>query len=257
MATRPADVVLTRDIGVPMRDGVVLRGDLYLPVGDGPFPCLLQRTPYVKDYNPGIWVVCDPLKAAGAGFAVFIQDVRGRGISDGEFTPFIDEAADGVDTIDWVSRQTWCDGRVAMHGSSYMAAAQWQAAKERPAAFQASCDYYEGRSYRGGAFEIGALLGVSLNALGGGIAHRKIQRGELPKSAAREARTAVDQLVQLARTPLAELRKTVLNDIAPFFFDWAERTDPGHEYWRELDLTGRHQDIHIPVFHLSSWFDQA
>lgn len=246
-----------------MRDGVELRGDLYLPVGDGPFPCMLSRTPYVKDYNPGIWVVCDPLKAAGAGFAVFIQDVRGRGRSDGDFTPFIDEGPDGADTIAWAAEQEWCDGRVVMYGSSYMAASQWQAAKEGAPAlramapFQASSDYFEGRSYRGGAFEIGALLGVSLNALGGGIAHRKIKRGELPPSAARDARAAVNDLATLARTPLDELRKTVLSDIAPFFFDWATWTDPDHEYWRALDMTGHHDDINIPVFHLASWFDQA
>lgn len=263
MATPPADLLLSRDLAIPLRDGTVLRGDLYLPAAPGPWPCLLQRTPYIKDFNPGIWVVLDPLKAVAAGFAVLIQDVRGRGRSEGDFTPFANEADDGAETIDWVASQPWCDGRVAMYGSSYMAASQWQAAVAAPAAlraiapFQASCDYHEGRSYRGGAFEVGALLGVALNALGGGIAHRMIAEGRLRKSGAREARQAMDDIPELARTPIEELRQTVLGEIAPFFFDWAAWTDREHPYWRHLDLHGRHADVDLPVFHLSSWFDQA
>lgn len=263
MTIPEADLVLSRDIDVPMRDGTVLRADLYRPAGPGPWPCLLQRTPYIKDFNPGIWVVVDPLKAVAAGFAVVIQDVRGRGRSEGRFTPFTDESQDGFDTVGWVAEQPWCDGRVAMYGSSYMAASQWQAAVARPdalraiAPFQASCDYHEGRSYRGGAFEVGALLGVALNALGGGIAHRMISEGTLRRSAAREARDAMNDIPQLARTPLPELRQTVLGEIAPFYFDWAEWTDREHPYWRQLDLNGRHRDVELPVFHLSSWYDQA
>lgn len=263
MVTPAANLLLSRDLAIPMGDGTILRGDLYRPAGDGPWPCLLQRTPYIKDFNPGIWVVLDPLKAVAAGFAVVIQDVRGRGLSDGEFTPFANEAADGADTVEWAAAQPWCDGRVAMYGSSYMAASQWQAAIAAPpslralAPFQASCDYHEGRSYRGGAFEVGALLGVALNALGGGIAHRMISEGRLRKTGAREARQAMDDIPTLARQPIEELRRTVLGEIAPFFFDWAERRDPDHPYWRQLDLRGRHGGVHLPVFHLSSWFDQA
>src|SRR5690606_11566069 len=71
------------------------------------------------------------------------------------------------------------------------------------------------------------------------------------------AREAMNDIPRLARTPMAELRETVLGDIAPFFFDWAEWTDGDHPYWRQLDLNGQHQDVELPVFHLSSWYDQA
>lgn len=172
-----------------------------------------------------------------------IQDVRGRGRSDGDFYPFTAEAEDGEDTVAWVRAQSWCTGAVGMYGSSYMAASAWQAAKRAPeglmalAPFQASSDYFEGRSYRGGAFELGALLGVSLNALGGGIAHRMIKRGELRPSAAREAREAVNDLAPWARTaPIEKLRETVLGDIAPFFFDWAANDDPASEAWTSLSV---------------------
>lgn len=258
------ELVITRDLEVPLSDGTILRADLHRPAGDGPFPTLLQRTPYVKDFNPGLWVVIDPLKAAAAGFAVLIQDVRGRGRSDGEFRPFVDEAADGADTLTWIAEQPWSDGRIAMYGSSYMAAAAWQAAKAAPerlfamCPFQASSDFFEGRSYRGGAFEIGALLGVSLNALGGAVAHRLAREGVLERSAPRRARAMVDRIPELARTPdVEDLRETILGDIAPFFFDWATKTDPSDEYWRALGIEDAYPDMTMPVLHCSSWFDQA
>ncbi len=258
------ELVITRDVEVPLADGTVLRADVYRPVSPGPYPALLQRTPYIKDFNPGLWVVIDPVKAAGAGFAVVIQDVRGRGRSDGEFTPFVNEASDGADTVAWAARQPWCNGDVAMYGSSYMAAAAWQVAKTAPGglaamtSFQASSDYHEGRSYRGGAFEIGALLGISLNALGGGIAHRMVRDGRLPKAAPGQAREMVNRIAELARTePIEELRSTLLGDIAPFFFEWAARTDPADDYWRSLSVEDAYPNIDVPVLHCSSWFDQA
>jgi len=264
MGTHSTELIVQRDVEVPMRDGTLLRTDLYRPAGDGPFPTLLQRTPYAKDFNPGLWVVLDPVKAASAGFAVVVQDVRGRGRSDGDFYPFTAEAQDGEDAVAWVREQPWCNGAVGMYGSSYMAAAAWQAAKRAPegllalAPFQASSDYFEGRSYRGGAFELGALLGVSLNALGGGIAHRMIKRGELRPSAAREAREAVNDLAPWARTaPIEKLRETVLGDIAPFFFDWAADDDPASETWTSLSVESSYPDVAMPVLHLSSWYDQA
>ncbi|MEU5841457.1 CocE/NonD family hydrolase [Rhodococcus sp. NPDC047139] len=264
MGTYSSDLIVQRNIEVPMRDGTILRADLYRPAAEGPFPALLQRTPYSKDFDPGLWVVLDPIKAASAGFAVVVQDVRGRGRSDGDFYPFTAEAQDGEDSVAWVREQSWCNGAVGMYGSSYMAAAAWQAAKRSPdglmalAPFQASSDYYEGRSYRGGAFELGALLGVSLNALGGGIAHRMIKRGELRPSAAREAREAVNDLAPWARTaPVEKLRETVLGDIAPFFFDWAAANDPASEIWTSLSVESCYPDVEMPVLHLSSWFDQA
>lgn len=264
MATHSAELIVQRNVEVPMRDGTLLRTDLYRPAGEGPFPTLLQRTPYAKDFNPGLWVVLDPIKAASAGFAVVVQDVRGRGRSDGDFYPFTAEATDGEDAVAWVRAQSWCNGAVGMYGSSYMAAAAWQAAKRAPeglmalAPFQASSDYFEGRTYRGGAFELGALLGVSLNALGGGIAHRMIERGELRRSAAREAREAVNDLAPWARTaPIEKLRETVLGDIAPFFFDWAANDDPAAEIWTSLSVESSYPDVAMPVLHLSSWYDQA
>ncbi|RIK38306.1 MAG: hydrolase, partial [Chloroflexi bacterium] len=118
------------DQRVPMRDGVELSADVFLPaVGDGPWPAILQRTPY--DNTDELWVGIATYFAKH-DYAFVTQDVRGRGDSDGSFNPFFNEGADGYDTVEWVAAQPWCDGKVGMIGGSYGGAVQWLAAKERP-----------------------------------------------------------------------------------------------------------------------------
>ncbi|MCI0844859.1 MAG: CocE/NonD family hydrolase, partial [Chloroflexi bacterium] len=119
------------DIAVPMRDGVTLYADIYRPDGDGPFPTILQRTPYDKT-NALSATMLDPIRSAKAGFAVVIQDTRGRFASEGEFYAFRDEINDGYDTVEWAAAQPWSNGKVGMYGASYVGATQWLAATSRP-----------------------------------------------------------------------------------------------------------------------------
>jgi len=124
-----ASLRVSTNVAVPMRDGVTLYADLFLPPGDGPFPALLQRTPYNKTLAR---TPLDPLKAAENGFAVVIQDTRGRHQSEGVFYTFRHEQEDGYDTVEWVAAQPWCTGKVGMYGASYVGATQWLAAMGRP-----------------------------------------------------------------------------------------------------------------------------
>ncbi len=106
---------------VPMRDGVLLATDMYRPtihgtMAPGPFPVLLERTPYDKA-APGN--VDMGRYFARRGYVCAIQDVRGRFASDGEWYPFAKEAPDGYDTVEWLAAQPWCDGRVGTMGGSY------------------------------------------------------------------------------------------------------------------------------------------
>ncbi|MFF4256594.1 CocE/NonD family hydrolase [Streptomyces sp. NPDC001663] len=113
---------------VAMRDGVRLATDLYLPADhDDPLPAALVRLPYDKDSR---YVFMDRIAAylTARGYAVLVQDVRGKFRSEGETMPFVHEADDGYDTIDWIVRQEWSDGRVGMFGDSYYGATQWAAA---------------------------------------------------------------------------------------------------------------------------------
>ena len=120
------------DVAVPLPDGTVLVADVQLPEGAGSFPTLLQRVPYGRG-TPAIRDgALDTLRAVRRGYAVVTQDCRGRFDSDGEFEPFVHEAADGADTVAWIRLQPWSDGSVGMFGRSYSGFLQWQTAALRP-----------------------------------------------------------------------------------------------------------------------------
>jgi uncharacterized protein len=125
-----------QNLRVPMRDGVELALDVMLPAGPGPFPVVLYRTPYDKvkcRYGPATL----PELLVRNGYAVALNDCRGRFNSDGVFRPYLDEADDGYDTVEWVAAQDWCDGNVGMTGGSYVGETQWYAASRRPPSLKA------------------------------------------------------------------------------------------------------------------------
>lgn len=134
--TKPQyDVIVMKNVPVPVRDGVHLAADVYRPARGGAFveeklPALLERTPYSKDNaerveQNGLWY-------AERGYVMVIQDVRGRYRSEGTFSFLAQEAADGHDTIEWVARQPWCDGKVGTLGLSYAGWTQLSAAALGP-----------------------------------------------------------------------------------------------------------------------------
>src|SRR5262245_41669 len=101
-----------------MRDGCQLRADIYRPIGSGPYPVLLMRQPYGKTLASTV-TMPHPTWFARQGLMVVVQDVRGRGRSEGEFTPFVHEAEDGYDTVEWAASLPNSNGRVGMYGFSY------------------------------------------------------------------------------------------------------------------------------------------
>ena len=152
-----------RDVPVPMRDGTVLRADVWIPDRGDPVPVLLERLPYDKSVSVVTTVEAgiDPLRAVDAGYAVVIQDTRGRYASDGEFAPYVHELRDGADTVQWCAELPFSNGRVGMFGASYFGMTQLLAAAAAPPALQAlvptitGSDFYEGWTYQGGAFQLG------------------------------------------------------------------------------------------------------
>ncbi|MFI5421666.1 MAG: CocE/NonD family hydrolase, partial [Nitrososphaerales archaeon] len=107
------------DLKVPMRDGVMLSANVYFPKGDGPFPVLMNRTPYVKDSAARSTTRNNARSFAEAGYAVVHMDVRGRGDSEGTFAPYFQEIDDGYDSFEWAGTQSWSNGRVGTWGGSY------------------------------------------------------------------------------------------------------------------------------------------
>ena len=123
-----ANVRLLWGLRIPLRDGVSLSATGYFPREmPVPGPCLLTLTPYIADryHERGVYF-------ASHGFPFLAVDVRGRGNSGGEYAPFVHDAADAYDAIEWLARQSYCDGKVGMWGGSYAGYVQWAAAKEFP-----------------------------------------------------------------------------------------------------------------------------
>ncbi|MGC2302810.1 CocE/NonD family hydrolase, partial [Candidatus Binatus sp.] len=153
-------IIVERNIEVPMRDGCVLRADLFRPDTPEKLPVLLNRTPYNKAMPMVYGGTLDALRAAEAGYNVMVQDCRGRFASAGVWNCFTDEARDGYDTIEWAARQNWADGNVGTYGASYMGATQWLAATNTPPSLKAmapsitASDYHDGWTYQGGAFAL-------------------------------------------------------------------------------------------------------
>jgi uncharacterized protein len=115
-------------VKIPLRDGVKLNATLYRPAGQqAPLPCIFTLTPYIaQSYHPrGVYF-------AEHGYVFLTIDVRGRGNSEGEFTPLLQEAKDGYDIVEWLARQPYCNGKVTMWGGSYAGYDQWATAKEFP-----------------------------------------------------------------------------------------------------------------------------
>ena len=128
------DVVIARDVMIPMEDGTLLATDIHRPAKHGeplpgPFPLLLTRTPYDKSAPAQILA---PAFWAKRGYVAAIQDVRGRFASEGRFYLLRDEGQDGYDTIEWLAQQPWCDGNIGMQGTSYLAWVQNAAACHNP-----------------------------------------------------------------------------------------------------------------------------
>ena len=121
------------ETGIPMRDGIELATDVYLPRKvDLPAPAIVQSTPY--DKSTAIFFLDEARFYQERGYAVVVHDVRGRGKSEGQWRAFVHDGQDTHDVIEWVANQDWCTGKVGTTGLSYMGWTQWAAAAERPPA---------------------------------------------------------------------------------------------------------------------------
>ena len=160
----PYSVRFDPNIPLMLRDGTITYVDVFRPDASGRFPALLQRTPYDKSAPLCRSGMIDPVGAAMNGYAVVIQDVRGRYTSDGDFYAFVNEIDDGHDSVEWVASREWCTGKVGMYGPSYIGATQWLAAKSRPPSLTAiapmvtGSDYHEGWAWQGARSSLGSTF---------------------------------------------------------------------------------------------------
>ena len=243
------------DIAVAMRDNIVLRADILLPNSSGRFPALVYRTPYGKQFAEKEYKTFE--KAVARGYAVIIQDVRGRYASDGEFNAYRDEGRDGYDTIEWVARQPWCDGNVGTFGLSYPGAVQWLAAVENPPHLKAmvpAMTFATPRNffYSGGVFDLSWIEWIWVN-IAPDIRRRKSFSGPKTYEEARESWKQEHERLQNF-LPLAELPD--FNAIAPFYYEWLNYA-PADPWWDWAELRNKYNRVHAAVLNLSGWYDEA
>ena len=154
-------VVVEKNLAMRARDGVTLYADVYRPDSPGRFPVLVIRTPYDKGADNAL---TEKAYFPPRGYVVVVQDTRGRYASEGDFYPFLREAADGYDTVEWAAQMPWSSGKVGMVGQSYMAVVQYQVAATRPPHLVAMCpvsgstSYFENSIWRRGVFELAYRL---------------------------------------------------------------------------------------------------
>lgn len=117
------------EVFMPMRDGVKLAANVFKPVGKGPWPVILMRTPYLKDNE---WVSRGAGRYTGAGYVYVAQDSRGRGRSDGVYITNGSDVEDGYDSVEWLAAQAWSTGAIGITGGSAMGVASNLAAASNP-----------------------------------------------------------------------------------------------------------------------------
>lgn len=257
-------IIVDKNVPMPMRDGTVLRADVYRPADDARHPVLLQRTPYNKE----LWLITamtlDPVRAAAAGFAVVIQDVRSRWASEGGvFFPYRDEERDSADSVEWASTQDFCDGTVGCYGLSYMGGTTWLGAVSGHDALKAISpttapnDFWRNHFWRGGALHVATLASWALRTIGLGALFRSGK--PLPELGARlvELVDAIDHFDEMIRhRPLNELPAGHREDdkFVPFFYELLKHVEP--DAWTEdILFHSRYDKVKVPALILAGWHD--
>jgi putative CocE/NonD family hydrolase len=249
------------DVPARMRDGVVLRADVYRPAGEGPWPTLVVRTPYNKrGAADNVWNGFSPTEVARSGFMMVIQDVRGRYASDGAWEPMHHEGFDGADTIAWAAELAGSNGRVGMLGGSYCGHTQWRAALEQPPALKAITPLMtwmeprEALVARGGAVQTSVIASWSMAAGFDWLARQGLTAGEL---AARVA-ALIEDLDSLEKEgcwglPVAQLPALRRHGL-PMFVEPGAANDVAAT--QHLRVAG-HARVGIPSLHTGGWFDSC
>jgi putative CocE/NonD family hydrolase len=247
------ETVVQETLEAKMRDGTVLRTDVWRPGGGGKHPLILIRLPYDKSQGEDI---CYAQAAwyAGRGYAVAVQDIRGRWASDGEFVPFEFEGDDGEDTMAWLDSLPFSNGRVGMYGFSYSGHTQLEIAVRKPPGLRCmvpamtSADLYEGWAYNNGAFAL-AFNASWATFLAADVARRRDPNLE-PVLAAQYANMN-DYYWWL---PLSAIPNLGPDGPGGFFSDWLGH-ETKDEYWKRWDLTDKLPEVQVPTLSVGGLYD--
>ena len=252
-----------KEVMAPMRDGVKLATDVYLPVGQGPgpFPVVIERTPYNKgdcaSPTPEGKVV-HAQYFAKRGYVAILQDERGRHRSEGIYYWLRDEAwgerQDGYDTIEWAAEQSWSTGKVGTMGGSFTCANQYLTAPTRPPHLEAMfCAQFASNIYKDLYYAGGAIHMIMPNWL---LTQQEMSKPLLenfpgrsgylgtPESWRRWYTTKQEAELGFARSMISEMLHDLLEN--PYYND----------YWRQFAVDEHWSEIDVPIYHYGGWYDR-
>ncbi len=256
------EVVVAKNLMVPMRDGVRMATDVYRPARDGEalpgqFPTLLSRTPYGKNGSDQT-----ARFLASHGYAVVIQDTRGRFESEGTFYIYVHEGHDGYDAVEWAAAQPWSNGDVGTFGGSYLAATQMSLAVEAPPHLKAmfirvsTSNYWEDGAGSGGAFTLLHNLAYAMSL----ASTSKEARADPARGRALAAGIERDNLAEWVRAYPFYPNTSPLELIPTYqrwFQDWVDHSD-FDDYWKQNGYTFElyyDQVPDIPIYFVGGWYD--
>lgn len=233
-------------------DGVKLVADIYRPNTEEKLPVLLMRQPYGKAIASTV-VYAHPRWYARHGYMVVIQDVRGRGDSQGDFQLLATEIQDGKETLDWVASLEGSNGKVGMYGFSYQGMTQLYAAINQHPALKTICpsmiafDLYSDWAYENGAFcyQLNLAWAIQLAA----------ETARLKKDLiAYKILYLASRNLPIHDIPIAV--EEVLRKYCPsnFYYQWLKHSENDY-YWQELSPQSYFQEIDLPMLHIGGWFD--
>lgn len=247
-----------------MRDGTILRGNLYRPAAVGRYPVVLLRSVFRKDDMGRAFSQYDPAVFVRAGYVVYIQDVRGLGSSDGEFDRFTADGKDGYDTIEQLAAKDWCNGKVGMIGSYFAGYLQLMAAAENPphlraiAPMQTSVSINRDCNNRGFMFfsHIGWCMSRLCNRLIDGRYDEKTTSEWLPRLRSWILDYPTTQLSVWPARDMPVLQDTPFPLIQDYFRHLVEGFDDFdllHKEGRDMDLSV----VRTPAFFIAGWYDSS
>jgi putative CocE/NonD family hydrolase len=243
-AQKTYEVEVRTEVKIPMRDGVELSANIFLPKAEGKYPVILIRSPYGKgDAKYG-----DGLFYAGRGYVVVSQDCRGKGTSQGVWEPFANERNDGRDTQKWLLEQPWCDGSIGTAGGSYVGFTQWITAPNAGDYLKAMfpvvplVDTYGDGVYIDGALNLALMMGWgSLVAIKPGEQVTMFTWKEQDWNKA------------FRTLPLDEWDRAIGRKVQ-YLRDWVAHPH-FDDYWAARGVRNQWQDITVPICAVDGWYD--
>jgi putative CocE/NonD family hydrolase len=242
-------ITINRAVRVPMRDGTILIADHYVPTGTPSPPTVLMRCPYGRgpQFAVGAWALAE------RGYHVLLQSCRGTFGSGGRFTPAVDEAADGQDTVAWLREQPWFSGRLALVGQSYLAFTAWALAADPPPELTAMALHISPHDladagFGHGPFELYNLLSwsdlVASQEQFGGV--RMVWR---TLTADRRLAMAMNRL------PVAATGAELPQDAAPWYQDWLSHPGRSDPFWAGFSAAAALDRVTVPTLLVTGFHD--